>query len=129
MSQARLPHTVPPSVINLFFLIGVMSAVSFRALIIFNHVHPEWFRPVWYLGTIGYVIFFLYRYWISYKRKRAIRQYALLDKLKGQGELSGEEREVLVYLLSSLAKSREDLNYLLIFFLSIVAMAVDLMLS
>jgi hypothetical protein len=129
MPPARLPHTVSPSVINLFFLIGVMSAVSFRALIIFNHIHPEWFRTVWYLGTIGYVIFFLYRYWISHKRKRAIRQYDLLNKLKGQDELSREERQVLVYLLSSLAKSREDLNYLLIFFLSIVAIAADLLMS
>jgi uncharacterized membrane protein len=129
MAPARLPHTVPVSVINLFFLIGVMSAVAFRALIVFNHIHPEWFRPVWYLGTIGYVIFFLYRYWISHKRKQAIRQYALLDKLQGPGELTGEERAVLVYLLSSLAKSREDLNYLLIFFLSIVAVGADLLLS
>lgn len=128
MSQPRLPHTVSPLVINLFFLIGVISAISFRALIVFNHVHREWFRPVWYLGTIGYVIFFLYRYWISHKRKRAISQYGLLDKLKGSGELSGDERQVLVYLLSSLAKSREDQNYLLIFFLSIVAVAVDLLL-
>lgn len=129
MSQSRLPHTVSPAVINLFFLIGVISAISFRALIIFNHVHPEWFRPVWYLGTGGYVLFFLYRYWISHKRKKAIQQYALLDKLQGPGELSREEREVLVYLLSSLAKSREDLNYLLIFFLSILAVAADLLLS
>lgn len=129
MSPARLPHTVPASVINLSFLIGVMSAVAFRALIVFNHIHPEWFRPVWYLGTSGYVIFFLYRYWISHKRKQAIRQYALLDKLQGPGELTGEERAVLIYLLSSLAKSREDLNYLLIFFLSIVAVGADLLLS
>jgi hypothetical protein len=127
MSQARLPHTVPTPVINLFFVIGVLSALSIRALIIFTHVHPEWFRPVWYLGTIGYVIFFLYRYRISQKRKQAISRYGLLDKLRGQGELSGEEREVLVYLLSSLAKSREDLNYLIIFILSILAVALDLL--
>lgn len=129
MSQARLPHTVSPLVINLFFLVGVVSAVSFRALIIFTHVHSEWFRPVWYLGTIGYVVFFFYRYWVSHKRKQAIRQYALLDKLQGREELSGEERQVLVYLLSSLAKSREDQNYLLIFFLSIVAVTADLLMS
>jgi len=129
MSKPRLPHTVPPLIINLFFLIGVISAVAFRALIVFNHVHPEWFRPVWYLGTIGYVIFFLYRFWISHKRKKAIRQYALLEKLHGKEDLSEEERQVLVYLLSSLAKSREDQNYLIIFFLSIVAVAVDVLLS
>jgi len=129
MPQPRLPHTVPPLVINLFFIIGVISAISFRALIVFTHIHPEWFRPVWYLGTIGYVIFFLYRFWISHKRKKAISRYNLLVKLQGQEALSGEEREVLVYLLSSLAKSREDQNYLIIFFLSIVAVAVDLLLS
>lgn len=128
MSSPRLPHTVSPLVINLFFVIGVVSALSFRVLIVFSHVHTDWFRPVWYLGTIGYVIFFVYRYWISHKRKRAIRQYALLDKLSGEEALSGEERQVLLYLLSSLAKSREDQNYLLIFFLSIVAVIVDLFL-
>lgn len=129
MPQPRLPHTVPPLVINLFFLIGVLSALAFRALIVFTHVHPEWFRPVWYLGTGGYVLFFLYRYWISHKRKQAISRYALLDRLQGEGELSRDEREVLVYLLSSLARSREDLNYLVIFFLSILAVAIDLLLS
>jgi hypothetical protein len=129
MNQPRSPHTVPPLVINVFFLIGVVSALSFRALIVFNHVSPQWFRPVWYLGTIGYLIFFLYRYWISHKRKNAIRQYGLLEKLRGGASLSGEEREAVVYLLSSITKSREDLNYLFIFILSFLAVAADLILS
>jgi hypothetical protein len=129
MNQPRSPHTVPPLVINVFFLIGVISALSFRALIVFTHVSPQWFRPVWYLGTIGYLIFFLYRYWISHKRKNAIRQYGLLEKLRGGTSLSGEEREAVVYLLSSITKSREDLNYLFIFILSFLAVAADLILS
>jgi hypothetical protein len=129
MNQPRSPHTVPPLVINVFFLIGVISALSFRALIVFTHVSPQWFRPVWYLGTIGYLIFFLYRYWISHKRKNAIRQYGLLEKLRGGASLSGEEREAVVYLLSSITKSREDLNYLFIFILSFLAVAADLILS
>jgi len=129
MNQPRLPHTLPPFVINLFFLVGVLSAVSFRALIIFTHTSPEWFRPVWYCGTIGYLIFFLYRYWISSKRKRAIRHYGLLEKLRQGVAISGEEREVVAYLLASIAKSREDLNYLIIFFLSFLAVAADLILS
>jgi len=129
MNQSRLPHTLPPFVINLFFLIGVFSAVSFRALIIFTHISPQWFRPVWYCGTIGYLIFFLYRYWISQKRKRAIRHYGLLEKLRRGETITGEEREVVAYLLSSIAKSREDLNYLIIFFLSFLAVAADLFMS
>ncbi len=129
MNQPRLPRTVHPSVINLFFLIGVLSACSFRVLIVFTHVAPQWFRPVWYFGTIGYLIFFLYRYRISRKRKHAIRDFALLDKLKRRETLTDAEREVTVYLLSSIAKSREDLNYLFIFVLSFLAVAADLILS
>lgn len=129
MNHPRPPHTLSPLVINLFFLIGVLSAISFRALIVFAHTSSHWFRPVWYCGTIGYLVFFLYRYWISQKRKRAISQYRLLEKI-GKGEnISGEERQVVVYLLASIARSREDLNYLIIFFLSFLAVATDLIMS
>ena len=129
MNRSPLPHTLPPLVINLFFLLGVFSAVSFRALIVFTHTGQQWFRPVWYCGTTGYLIFFLYRYWISQKRKRAIRHYGLLEKLRRGVPITGEEREVIAYLLASIAKSREDLNYLIIFFLSFLAVAADLIMS
>jgi len=81
------------------------------------------------MGTIGYILFFLYRYTISQKRKRAIEQYELIPKLKHQTQLSREEREVIIYLLSSLSKSREHLNYLFIFALSFAAIIMDIFLS
>ena len=123
------PHTVPPYVINLFFIIGLVSALSFRVLIVFSHVKTEFFRPVWYFGIIGYVFFFLYRYIISEKRKKAIHDYDLIPKLQKNLCLTEEDREVVVYLLSSLKKSRENINYLFIFGLSLVAIVTDIMLS
>ena len=81
------------------------------------------------MGTIGYILFFLYRYAISQKRKKAIEQYELIPKLKQQTRLSKEEIEVVVYLLSSLRKSREHLNYLFIFALSFMAIIADILLS
>lgn len=127
--QYATPHTLPSSFINLFFIVGLLAAFSFRILIVLPHVRPELFRPVWYLGTFGYVLFFLYRYAISQKRRNTIENYALIPKLKQQGTLSEDERQAIVYLLSSIKKSRENLNYLFIFLLSILAIGLDVVLS
>ena len=125
MAQQLPPQTVSPYVINLFFVIGLVSACSFRVLIIFSHTWQDLFRPVWYLGTIGYLLFFLYRFAISQKRKKAIKQYGLIPKLQQSGQLAEEDRQVIVYLLSSIQKSRENLNYLFIFGLSFLAIIAD----
>jgi hypothetical protein len=127
--QYVTPHTLPSSIINLFFILGLLAAFAFRILIVLPHVRPELFRPAWYLGTFGYVLFFLYRYAISQKRRNTIKSYALIPKLEQKATLSENERQAVVYLLSSIRKSRENLNYLCIFLLSILAIGLDIMLS
>jgi hypothetical protein len=121
------PHTLPPAVINLFFVIGLMSALSFRALMAIKDLQPHLFRPVWYTGIIGYILFFGFRYSITQKRKKAISEYNLIAKLEKGEELSSNDRQVMTYILSSLQKSRENLNYLFIFATSAIAIFLDLL--
>jgi hypothetical protein len=123
------PKTVPPFVIYLFLVIGLLSAVAFRLLTIVNTFAPALMRPVWYFGVIGYIFFFAYRYHISEKRKNAIRANRLLEKIQSPGEISGEDRALIAYVLSSIIKSKENLNYLFIFILSIAAIALDIVLA
>ncbi len=125
----RPPHTVSRSTVYGFFLLGLLSAVAFRVIIVFQHIEPSWVRPVWYAGVIGYLVFFLYRYAISRKRKKAIKEYGLIEKVKANACLSEEDREVVTYLLSSIEKSMEDVNYYIIFMLSILAIIADIVLS
>ena len=120
------PHTLPKSVIYGFFILGLFSAIAFRIIIVFQHIEPTWVRPVWYAGILGYLAFFLYRYSISRKRKSAIKDYDLINKLKNKDRLSDKDREVVSYLLASIQKSMEDLNYYIIFILSILAIAADI---
>jgi hypothetical protein len=127
--EERKPHIVPRYVIYSFFVLGLLSAVAFRSIIVFQHLEPSWVRPVWYIGTIGYFLFFLYRYMITKKRKRTIEEYRLLEKLKANACLADEDREAVLYLLSSIKLSLEDINYALIFILSIIAIGADLVLS
>ena len=124
----KVPTVLPESVIVTFFLLGALSSVAFRAIILFQKFGPAWVRPVWYFGVIGYMVFFIYRYGISLRRKRTIAQTNIIETLKGGAALSAEDREAALYLLSSIQKSREDWNYLAIFILSVVAIALDLML-
>lgn len=126
--QTKKPHTVPLYIVYGAFSIGLLSAVAFRTIIVFQHVEPAWVRPVWYIAVIGYFCFFLYRYWISLKRKKAIRDYRLIEKVKANACLTDDDREVVLYLLSSIKVSLEDINYAIIFLTSILAVAADLIL-
>ncbi|MBI5871403.1 MAG: hypothetical protein HZB44_10715 [Actinobacteria bacterium] len=108
------------------FVLGLSTAVALRAIIILEHIQPGWVRPAWYFAVLGNFLFFYYRYQITEKRKRAIREHQLIDKVEGLDSVTDEDREVLVYLLNSLEKSPEHLNYMIIFAFSLVAIAIDL---
>lgn len=122
----RKPHTLPPSVIYCFFALGIISAIAFRVIIVFQHIEPSWIRPVWYVGVLGYMVFFFYRYYITEKRKKAIEDFQLIEKVKANACLTDEDREVVIYILSSIRKSPENVNYFIIFLLSIIAIIVDI---
>lgn len=123
------PHIVPKYIIYGFFILGLVSAVAFRAIIVLQHLEPSWVRPVWYIGAVGYFFFFLYRYAITKKRKKAIEDFRLIEKIKANACLLEDDREVVLYLLSSIRSSLEDVNYAVIFLLSVMAIAADLFLS
>ncbi len=120
---------MPPAAMWFFFGIGILSALAFRLVIVFHHVDPGMVRSVWYAGVVGYTFFFFYRYSISRKRKRAVKKYCLLDKVSRGDRLEGEDRQAAEYLLRSISRSREDINYLIIFILSVAAVAIDLLLK
>jgi len=120
------PHTLPRSVIIGAMVLGMLSALSFRILMVLEQFEPGLVKPVWYFGVVGYIFFFLYRYLITRKRKRFIEEYKLIEKVEDGQCLVGKDREVLIYLLSSIRVSREHVNYYVIFMLSILAILADL---
>jgi hypothetical protein len=108
------------------FALGLATAVAVRALIVIDHVEPSWVRPVWYFAVLGNFVFFLYRYKITVRRKKAVQKHQLIEKLAAQQPLSADDVTVLTYLLMSIKTSPENLNYLIISVFSILAIAIDL---
>lgn len=122
------PKIIPKPVIVGFFVLGLLSSVAFRAIVLLQKYEPTWVRPVWYFGVVGYMIFFIYRYYISQRRKHAIARSHIIEKIQAGEPLNPAERDAALYLLKSVRASQEDWNYLAIFVLSLVAIALDLLL-
>lgn len=125
----QTPHTLPQPIIYFFFLIGLLAAIAFRAIIVAQHIAPLLVRPLWYVAIVGNITFFSYRYAIARKRRAAVDRFDLIRKLEMREPLSDTERTAVVYLLSSIKKSREWVNYLVIFILSFIAIMADIALA
>ena len=126
--MSHVPKVVPKPIIIGFFILGLLSSVAFRAIMLLQKYSPGWVRPVWYFGVLGFTVFFMYRYFISQRRKHTIAHSGIIEKIRSGSTLSGEDREATLYLLNSVRASQEDWNYLAIFVLSIIAIALDLLL-
>jgi hypothetical protein len=66
--------TTPKWIVILFFILGLVSSVAFRAIIVFQRVRADWVRPVWYFGVTGFVAFFFYSFVVNRKRKKLIAE-------------------------------------------------------
>jgi hypothetical protein len=124
--QERKPSVMPPYVIYGMLALGLISAFAFRIIIVLERVEPAWVRPAWYLGAGGYVFFFFYRYRITRRRKNTIMQNRLIEKVRDEECLKDEDRGDVLYILSSVKHSKEDINYVVIFALSVIAIVTDL---
>lgn len=120
--------TMPPWIIHTFFYLGMVSALLFRSTIVVNHFNPLLGRMFWYIAVSGYIFFFGYRFYIAKKRRSVILKQELQEKVK-QCDLSPQNKESINYLLSSIVKSKEMLNYIVIFILSLMAIVVDIVLT
>ena len=126
-TQHHTSKTLPPAVINLFFILGLISALLFRSLFLFNYYYSSLSHVVWYCAVTGYLFFFGFRYYISRKRRRTIIMKNLLDKVTAS-DIAPADRDEINYILQSIIKSKEMFNYVFIFVVSIVAISVDIVL-
>lgn len=126
--QSRF-RIIPMPVIVGLLAVGLISSLAFRAIIIAEHVAPDWVRPLWYGAVLLNALFFCYRYWVSLRRVRAVVGGDLDRKLYAGTPLDDAEREQIAAILHSIRISPERFNYLVIFVLSAAAIAADLWLS
>ncbi len=125
----EVPNRFPDWVTWTAFGVGLTGALSLRLILLARTYDPGLIRPLWYLGVCGNMLFFMFRSYITHRRRKLITELELLEKLKQEDRLCPEDYTALRYLVASLSASKEQWNYLVIFLFSMAAIAWDLIVN
>jgi len=121
MSQTTpQPHSKP--VREFFFWSGIVATFAYRVIIVLTGYPAIWLKLAWYVGTVGFVLYFIHRYQISERRSKLIHEQGLLAKVAGLTQLSEADRDAMTYLFQTLESSKEKWNYIFIFAMSGLAL-------
>jgi hypothetical protein len=121
-------HASPTWVRNLFFWFGIIATISYRAIVILNHYSPTISLIAWYIGTVGFVLYFWHRYIVSEKRVELIKKHKLIAAVK-RSNLTRSQIDANEYILTTLLSTKEKWNYIVIFATSLIAMLIGIYLD
>ncbi len=93
--------------VKLYFWIGIISAILLRTILITGHYNSLISYLMWYMGVIGYLIFFAHRYDIAKRRYGTIKNSGLLEKIEMRQSLTDEDFDGLDYVMWSLSVSKD----------------------
>ena len=108
----------------IFFIIGLIAIIAVRAVTILEHVKPIYGKMAWYVGILGFFIYFAYKYNIEHNRSRLIKASKLVDKILQVGSIEKEDREMIRSVLCALSSSKDGINYFIIFSSSAVVLVI-----
>lgn len=106
----------------LYFWIGIVATFAYRIIIVLTQFNAVWLKISWYIGTIGFILYFAHRFEISTKREKLISQYQLAKKIDELPNLTQEEKGAMGYIMKTLVSTREKWNYIFIFITSGLAL-------
>lgn len=112
-----------------FTIIGIIATIAYRIIIVLNFYSPLWVKVSWYIGTIGFILYFGYIYVIQSHRSELAAKHKLVDYIKGIKELKGEKKEALEYVVRSTATSKAKWTSAMILILSVAALIVGIVLD
>ena len=119
-----------PKPVRLFyFWAGIIATLAYRVIIVLNYYNTTWVKISWYVGTIGFILYFIHRFDVSKKRSQLIIEHRLREKLDSNtlDELDQDDNEALSYILKTLVSSKEKWNYYAIFILSGLALIIGIL--
>ncbi|WP_406669859.1 hypothetical protein V7O67_08450 [Methanolobus sp. ZRKC4] len=115
--------------IQFYFWVGMISAIFLRLIIIADYYNGILAKALFYLGVLGYLLFFAHRYHIATRRVSVLKDMELLEKIENKTPLSDDDYRGLQYIMWSLSVSKERMNYLVIFAFSIIVIILSLALD
>lgn len=129
MKSRKVIEPNPKPVRLFFFWAGIIATIAYRIIIILNIYSPLWVKVFWYIGTIGFILYFGHRYDIARKRAKLIKDYNLIETVQQADCIDTQKKEALYYLVKTSLTSKSKWNSGFIFLLSLLALIVGIILD
>lgn len=119
-----------PKLVRLFFFwAGIIATVAYRIIIVLNFYSPLWVKISWYIGTVGFVLYFGHRYNVARKRAKLVKDYRLIEVVQKAECVDEQKKKALYYLVKTSLTSKSRWNSAIIFMLSVSALITGLILD
>jgi hypothetical protein len=119
--------TSPKPLRLFYFWAGVVATFAYRVIIVLNFYSTTWVKISWYIGTIGFIIYFIHRFDIAKRRSGLVVEHKLLEKLDNPDSLTEDDHQALAYILKTTVSSKAKWNYYVIFILSGIALIAGIL--
>jgi len=110
----------------IFVIIGLVSTVAIRIVTLLMNWDPLYGKIAWYIGVIGFTIFFIYKYKVFASRSEIIDKHNLVDKISRKQALTDNDYEVIGTILCKIRSNKERINFFFIFLASAIALVLAL---
>lgn len=127
MKKKKLLKAIEPNpkpVRLFFFWAGLIATVAYRIIIVLNLYSPLWVKVAWYIGTIGFVLYFGHRFNIARKRANLVKDYKLIEAVDKADGIDSQRKLALHYLVRTSLTSKSRWNSAVIFILSFIALLI-----
>ena len=114
---------------TVFFIIGLVAIIAVRAVTILEHIKPIYGKMAWYLGILGFVIYFAYKFKVDNNRVKLIKERGLMSKISNGDAIEKEDRIAISSILCALSSGMDRINYLVIFASSAVVLILTMYLD
>ncbi|MBU0613625.1 hypothetical protein KKB10_06505 [Patescibacteria group bacterium] len=121
------PKASPKTMRMFYFWSGIIATLAYRIIIVLNFYSTTWVKISWYIGTIGFIIYFIHRFDIAKKRSNLIIEHKLREKMDALDHLTDDDKKALQYILRTLVSSKAKWNYYAIFILSGIALILGIL--
>ena len=108
----------------ILFFIALIAVISLRAVNVILDINPLLAKALWYIGVLGFLIFFVYKFRYDQILHRELHNTDLVNKLLHNKELSEHDRKILGTIVCKLSSKKDKINYFFIFISSLLALAL-----
>jgi hypothetical protein len=101
-----------------FFVAGIVATIAYR---ITPFLQPLEVKIAWYIGTVGFIVYFWHRSGVETKRAELVKHYNLVEAVD-KSDLQGDEKTALAYLVKTSLTSRARYDSAFIVLASLLAL-------